>query len=175
MGRDHNLPNTWYEEVNQRRKRLQRKSTIIKEQSKDVNDEEIFFHAVAKLDKWNTSTWPRVTKEPGLTMVLAECVHPDFWVHQSHIGTMCERSACVTRENYRPEVEEEEALAQPLGVTMEWKNSWTQNWTKLKGDGVAAEHPRQPNGDVAHDAKGRKMVQRSLSIDTAHHKMLYQR
>ena len=67
-GRDHDLPKKLPDEVDHGWKTVRKKWTIIKEQSKDVNDEEISYHDVAKLHNVNTATWPTVPQRRGLVM-----------------------------------------------------------------------------------------------------------
>ena len=61
-GRDHDLPKEWPDEVDHRWKTVRKKWTIIKEQCKDVNDEEISHHGMAKLHNVNTATWPTLAQ-----------------------------------------------------------------------------------------------------------------
>ena len=65
---------------------MRKKWTIIKEQSKDVNDEEISYHDVAKLHNVNTATWPTVPQRRGLVMILAECENSNFGLTRRRSG-----------------------------------------------------------------------------------------
>ena len=64
-GRHHDLPKKWPDEVDNRWKTVRKKWTIIKEQCKDVNDEEISYYDGAKVHNVNTATWPTVPQRLG--------------------------------------------------------------------------------------------------------------
>ena len=60
----------WLDEVDHRWNTVRKKWTIIKEQSKDVNDEEILYHEVAKLHNVNTANRPTFPQRRCLVMIL---------------------------------------------------------------------------------------------------------
>ena len=113
-------------------KQCAKKKTIIKEQSEDVNDEEIFYHDVAKLHNVNTANWPIAPQQRGLVMISAECVKLDFWVDQKRVRTTCQGASCVTPEEYNPAPKDEAEAAELSVLAVEWKQNLDSKLDKLE-------------------------------------------
>ena len=122
-GRDHSLPKEWPEEVDQRWRNTRKKWNIIKEQAKDINDDEIPYTEVARLNNVSTEGWPTVTQKQGLAIVLAAASGLELWVEKGQIGTSRKPAECFTPEKYKPEQEEPEEEPVASVFTVEWKNT----------------------------------------------------
>ena len=148
-GQDRDWPKDWSDEVNHPWKAVCKKSTIIKEQSKDVNDQEISYQDVAKLHNVNTASWSTVTRRCALVMILAQCVKLEFGVDQTEVGTTCKAADCVTPEKYKPAPEEEAEPAEPSVVFGMRKNIREKSETRQNN----RSFPMKREPKIAHFMK----------------------
>ena len=131
-GRDHHLPKEWPDKVDHPSKTVRKEWTIIKKQSKDVNDEEISYHGVAKLHNVNMTSWPTVLQQRGLVMILAECVKLELWVDQTQVGMTCKAADCVTPEKYKPAPWINRSQWNPPYSRWSGSKIWIPSWTSWK-------------------------------------------